>query len=469
MQRIHLSNWYPELVCDRFRQGYFALSFLTMAANDQAHGRSFYRDDEIVVDRDGVPHFTGEKPELLAEYKKRVRLGIAQIRAEQEPPQDDWEEAAVAENRADLAKKLRRFRVRLLNGLHNKAWRRCEALDPQDVALPDGEFVIFEALQTLDKEAIIKKGVAFENFFEKSYRKRGTSVGDYIADKQRTWDELVELDPATQLSDDLQAYFLLKGANLSNDGAEERRIVLACGSTYATEPFHHAMKVNYHDIHLRESRGGGGGGGSSQACPAHPQARSQGRFVKKPPFRRGGRAALAGDEDEDGSEEAEANEAEEGSESDEAYAAQVASDAGGSECDSIYEATSPTTVHGKICATSRRREDSSLRALGLLTKFAATSGRSRSLLRRSALGVLLAAGSDTGLATRRARTRATRSSRRRATARAPRRSRTSLTRLSSRSTLTTASTRALPTSPLAATVRMMPLCSRTPLRLPRRG
>ena len=33
--------------------------------HDQGHSRSFYRDDEIIVDRDGIPHYTGEKPELF--------------------------------------------------------------------------------------------------------------------------------------------------------------------------------------------------------------------------------------------------------------------------------------------------------------------------------------------------------------------------------------------------------------------
>ena len=46
-------------------------------AHDSAHGRSFYRHDEIVVDaRDGVPHYTGEKPEFLKEYRKRVMLAL---------------------------------------------------------------------------------------------------------------------------------------------------------------------------------------------------------------------------------------------------------------------------------------------------------------------------------------------------------------------------------------------------------
>ena len=47
--------------------------------NDQAGGRSYYRDDEVMVDREGLPRFTGEKPELLKEYKKRVALMLSRL------------------------------------------------------------------------------------------------------------------------------------------------------------------------------------------------------------------------------------------------------------------------------------------------------------------------------------------------------------------------------------------------------
>ena len=40
--------------------------------SDQGHGRSFYRDDEITVDRDGTPHYTGEDVALLREYEQRL-------------------------------------------------------------------------------------------------------------------------------------------------------------------------------------------------------------------------------------------------------------------------------------------------------------------------------------------------------------------------------------------------------------
>ena len=44
------------------------------AMQDQAAGRSFYRDDDITVDRDGLPLYTGERPDSVKEYTKRVSL-----------------------------------------------------------------------------------------------------------------------------------------------------------------------------------------------------------------------------------------------------------------------------------------------------------------------------------------------------------------------------------------------------------
>ena len=81
-------------------------------ANDPAHGRSFYRHDEIVVySRDGAPHFTGERPELLNKYRKRAQLVLALL----EGSGDDQQEINAS------AEKKRSLRFRLLNGLHDKA------------------------------------------------------------------------------------------------------------------------------------------------------------------------------------------------------------------------------------------------------------------------------------------------------------------------------------------------------------
>ena len=80
---------------------------------------AFWKDDEIVVDRDGVPHFTGVKPELMREYRKRVLFAYSSLEGDGD----------TAEKEArDLAKKQKGFAKKLLNGLHGEAWRCCQDL-----------------------------------------------------------------------------------------------------------------------------------------------------------------------------------------------------------------------------------------------------------------------------------------------------------------------------------------------------
>ena len=143
-------------------------------ASEQSHGRSFCRDDEITIDRDGIPHFTGEQATLLKEYRRRVKLGLERI----DGPGDEEEKIRISRNRRQA-----RYRARLLDGLHGRAWRRCEHLSNQieDVKAGCGEQLIFDALATLEKESIVGKAEAFTAFFRKSGRKRGQETSEYIA------------------------------------------------------------------------------------------------------------------------------------------------------------------------------------------------------------------------------------------------------------------------------------------------
>ncbi|CAK0792797.1 unnamed protein product [Prorocentrum cordatum] len=297
--------------------------------NDQGAGRSYDRDDEIVVDRDGLPHYTGQNPDLLKEYKKRVTLALARL----EGSGDDEEAIALS-----LEKKKRRFRVKLLDGLHGRAWRRAEhfAQETAEVRADGGEWRIFEALATLDKEAIVKKGMAFDSFFKRSFRKRGTDMGEYFSNKEKLREDLQERDENTTLSDDLMAYFLLNGANLADE--QKRNIVLNNNSEYNLEIFQHTLTVNFHDLHEKERR--------SALANTHKQ---------KWQNRRGGKANQvednnSGDEDDITDDEFEegANAADDDQE--------VASDAGASNDDDVFEAYSAyDAARKKLKDTQKQR------------------------------------------------------------------------------------------------------------------
>ena len=49
------------------------------AASGNDGGAAYWRDDEIVVDRDGIPHFTGAVPSLRKEYRRRVPFDFGSL------------------------------------------------------------------------------------------------------------------------------------------------------------------------------------------------------------------------------------------------------------------------------------------------------------------------------------------------------------------------------------------------------
>ena len=101
-----------------------------------AESKQFWRDDEIVVDRDGIPHFTGAKPELMKEYRRRVLFAYNTL----EGSGDDE-----AKEKRSLEKKRGRFAKKLLDALHGEAWKSCQDLlaNPEKLRGADGYKQIF--------------------------------------------------------------------------------------------------------------------------------------------------------------------------------------------------------------------------------------------------------------------------------------------------------------------------------------
>ena len=201
------------------------------------------RDDEIMVDRDGIPHYTGVMPHLMKEYKQRVLFAFAGLEGDGETEEKEA---------ADLQKKQRRFAKRLIDALHGEAWTACQDLlkEPEKLRVPKGYEMIFQALGMIEKETIIRKTEAFEKFFDCSYRKRGQTIDSYLREKKQAWRELRDLDEASNMSEDLQAYFLLRGCNLSRD--DRRSILLANRSSYTGTGIEQALRISFHDQHEKE-------------------------------------------------------------------------------------------------------------------------------------------------------------------------------------------------------------------------
>ena len=104
---------------------------------DQGHGRSYYRDDEIVVDRDGITHFTGAMPPKNLEGSRETDEAIER----------------------SLERKQEGFAKRLTDGLHGKAWEAVEELtaEPQLLRRTDGYEMLLQALTPIEKAGIVKK------------------------------------------------------------------------------------------------------------------------------------------------------------------------------------------------------------------------------------------------------------------------------------------------------------------------
>jgi hypothetical protein len=216
-----------------------------MATGDLA--RSCYRDDEIVVDKDGIPHFTGVMPELMREYRRRVLFAYTNLEGEG----DD-----AAKEAKDIAKKQCRFAKKLVDALHGEAWRACEDLltEPK-LKEKEGYKLVFQALQAIEKVGVIKKTEAFDKFFERCHRQKGQSIDSFLRKRKQDWDNLTDIAEGVQMSDDLMAYFLLKHVNLSRE--DRRQILLANQSDYTVEGIEKALRVSYFDHHERERRSAG--------------------------------------------------------------------------------------------------------------------------------------------------------------------------------------------------------------------
>ena len=312
------------------------------AGSDMATGdlaRSWYRDDEIVVDKDGIPHFTGVMPELMREYRRRVLFAYTNLEGEG----DD-----AAKEAKDMAKKQCRFAKKLVDALHGEAWRACEDLltEPK-LKEKEGYKLVFQALQAIEKVGVIKKTEAFDKFFERCHRQKGQSIDSFLRKRKQDWDNLTDIAEGVQMSDDLMAYFLLKHVNLSRE--DRRQILLANQSDYTVEGIEKALRVSYFDHHERERRSAGDWN--------QPVRRPKGRG-------RGHRSYAVADEeafdDDEFYEDEEVH--------DEAYAIDDAevpgeidghdeepSDRGASEDDEIYDAFAAMDQHRKSYQESRQK------------------------------------------------------------------------------------------------------------------
>ncbi|CAE7608486.1 unnamed protein product [Symbiodinium necroappetens] len=135
------------------------------AYQEEAASRGFWRDDQIVVDKDGIPHYTGVLPGLMREYRSGVLFAYQSL----EGSGDDEEK-----EKRSLRKKQTRLATKLIEGLHGEAWRACQELvaEPESLKATDGYKKVFACLQQIGKVSVIKATEAIDTYLEKCSRKK---------------------------------------------------------------------------------------------------------------------------------------------------------------------------------------------------------------------------------------------------------------------------------------------------------
>ena len=121
-----------------------------MAFRDGSGSTALYRDDEVLVEREGIPHYSGADPGLMREYRRRVLFAYATLGGDGDDPQEEAR---------DLQKKQSRFAKKLLDALHGEAWRCCATLleDTTKLREKDAYKHTFKCLQQIEKVTVIKK------------------------------------------------------------------------------------------------------------------------------------------------------------------------------------------------------------------------------------------------------------------------------------------------------------------------
>ena len=158
------------------------------------------------MDRDGIPHYMGAQPSLMKEYWRQVLFAYRTL----DGSGDDKVKEARSKNQA-------RFAKRLINGLHGEAWRPPElVMDHEKLKAPDGlQAHLCRLAGHREGRGDRRKTGAFNQYFERCFRRRGQSVGQFLCKRRRDWSNLEDVTDSVQVSEDLQAYFLLKHLNLT--------------------------------------------------------------------------------------------------------------------------------------------------------------------------------------------------------------------------------------------------------------
>ena len=160
----------------------------------------------------GVPLFFGE-PELFDEYLDRVETLVI-----------GWTD--------EVVKKSGPLGPRLYNALKGEAYTAVKAANiaKADLAKKEGVEMMIAALKSCIRGVgPTRVGEIFDRYFDGGARKSGVSIGPNLTMRSEVRQQLMLADPKTVVSDNVEAYFLLKLSNLSK--AQRSQVLASIGNT----------------------------------------------------------------------------------------------------------------------------------------------------------------------------------------------------------------------------------------------
>ena len=183
----------------------------------------------------GIPQFSGEA-ELFDEHLDRV-------------------ETLVIQYTEDVQKKQGPLAPRLYNALKGEAYTAAKAANiaKKDLAKKEGVELLITALKVCIQGAgPTRVGEIFDKYFDGGARRGGTSIGSWLTMRSEVRQQLMLADPKTVISDNVEAYFLLKLSNLTK--GQRSQVLASIGNKYDPKLMGEAMRVQFSDIHKAEGK-----------------------------------------------------------------------------------------------------------------------------------------------------------------------------------------------------------------------
>ena len=230
----------------------------------------------LEYDRNGVPLYDGN-PAQWEEYQERV-LDLYYGRAG-----DEARQMVTA--------------VHLRAGLRSIAYEAVRRIPHADLAPSrDGKPSVAGVellLQTLEQTIAKEKPVRASELFERvlysrgAHRKRGEAMHVYVMRRRRELEELTKLSSQTSISEDIQAYLLLRFSGLSMQ--QRAQVISAANNEFTLTAIEKGLRTAFSDFHVNDGKRSVAGGMSaptgaswSSKAKGKGKVRSRQAFLAEP-------------------------------------------------------------------------------------------------------------------------------------------------------------------------------------------